>query len=102
MSGRRIQLVLTENASRDLQQIQDFTLESWGQEQATGYDDAILKALETIREHPNLGIARSELGSGFRSLRVKSHNILYRVTGDTVVVHRILHQRRDVTPDHLA
>ena len=99
MSGRRLQLILTENASRDLEQIQDFPLGSWGQERATVSDDAMLQALETMRDHPNLGVARSELGSGFRSLRVKSHNILYRVAGDTVVVHRILHQRMDVRPE---
>jgi toxin ParE1/3/4 len=75
MSGRNRQLVLTDNASQDLQKIQAFSMESWGEGQAADYDNAILRALATIQEHPNLGKARSDLGSEFRSFRVKSHNI---------------------------
>jgi toxin ParE1/3/4 len=101
MSGRKFRFILSENASNDLQKIQDFSLESWGQEQATTYDDAILRALATIQEHPNLGVARGELGPGFRILRVKSPTISYRIAGDAIIIQRILHQRMDVTRERL-
>ena len=102
MSGRRLRFLLSENASLDLQRIQDFTQESWGQEQAVVYDDAIMQALTTIREHPNIGPARGELGSGFRSFRVKSHTIYYRIADDSMIIQRILHHRMDIKRERLA
>jgi toxin ParE1/3/4 len=102
MSGRSLQVTLSARASRDVRIIQRHTLKQWGQEQATFYDEAILRALETLREHPELGKIRDELGIGFRSYRVMRHSIFYRVIDDQILVHRILHQRMEVGPDAMS
>jgi toxin ParE1/3/4 len=73
-----------------------------GAQQATVYDEAIVRGLAMLRQRPNLGRDRSDLVPGLRAHPVGRHTIFYRVSGNALFVHRILHQRMDVTPDQLA
>lgn len=50
---------------------------------------------------PELGVGRSDLGSGYRSLGVGAHAIFCRVEHDRIEVIRILRQRMD-TGTHLS
>ncbi len=97
MSAPRRRLVLTELAAGDLKSIQRYSLEQWGAEQMTAYEDAIHHALDTLRDQPYLGRNRDDLLTGLRSLGIASHTIFYRIEGDNLVVQRILHQRLDAT-----
>jgi len=42
-----------------------------------------------------MGIERSDLLPGARSLPIESHTLFYRVTTDTVEIIRVLHGRQD-------
>jgi toxin ParE1/3/4 len=95
-------LALSRRASRDLRTIQHYSVRQWGTEQATVNDEALARALTALQDHPNLGQDRSDLVPGLRSYPVGSYMIFYRVAGGTLLVHQILHQRMNVTPEQLA
>ena len=101
MSAPSLHLALSRRASRDVETVQRYSVKQWGTEQAKLYDEAIVRALTILQEHPNLGRDRSDLLQGLRTHPVGSHIIFYRVFGDTLIIHRILHQRTNVTPDQL-
>jgi toxin ParE1/3/4 len=101
MSAPEFRLVLSRRASADIRTIQRYTARHWGPDQARVYDEAIVRALTMLQEHPDLGRDRGDLVPGLRSHPAGSHTIFYRVSGDTLTVRRILHQRMNVTPDQL-
>ena len=66
-----------------------------GQTQSESYLENIKEQLWTLTEQTLIGIDRSELLSGARSLPIKSHTLFYRVTPDTLEIIRVLHARQD-------
>lgn len=59
-------------------------------------DESILK----LADFPNMGSMLSEddyslLQRGYRFIVVGSYLIFYRIVDDTIIIHRILHGRRD-------
>ena len=60
------------------------------------FDDSISK----LADFPNLGSVLSEdeftlISSGYRFIVVHPYIVFYRIIDDTVIIHRILHSRRD-------
>tara|TARA_R110002072_G_scaffold165648_1_gene318848 strand:+ start:458 stop:757 length:300 start_codon:yes stop_codon:yes gene_type:complete len=89
------QLVIAPAAKTDLKDIYQYGLRQWGQTQSESYLENIKEQLWTLTEQPLIGIDRSELLSGARSLPIKSHTLFYRVTPDTLEIIRVLHARQD-------
>jgi plasmid stabilization system protein ParE len=46
---------------------------------------------DLLRRHPLAGQEASELGKGLRSLKHRSHRILYQVNKDEILIVRVLH-----------
>ena len=86
---------LTPAAQIDLEEIWDYTDESWGPEQAEGYLRELQKAIERIAVNPLIGKACDEIRPGYRKLASGSHVLFYRVD-DVVNIIRVLHGRMDV------
>ena len=82
-------------AKSDLRQISRQSRERWGAAQAFSYVSGITASLSRLTQMPELGVGRSDLGSGDRRLGVGAHAIFYRVELDRIEVIRILHQRMD-------
>lgn len=101
MSVPSLKLRITTRAARDFRSIQRYTLEHWGPDQVNAYSVAINLAFQVLRDLPHLGKARDELRLGVSSFPVERHTIYYRVRGDTLIVHRGLHQRVDATREPL-
>lgn len=58
------------------------------------------RQISSLAEFPNMGAVLSEddfplLQRGYRFIVVNPYLVFYRVIEDTVMVHRILHGRRD-------
>jgi toxin ParE1/3/4 len=70
-------------------------LEQWGEDQANAYQATFRRAIELLRDNPQLGVARDDLASGIRSHPVDRHTIYYRLKGDIVQIVRVLHARQD-------
>lgn len=90
-------VALARAAYADLEDIEAYTLETWGTDQCHEYIRALFQRFEQIAEHPGLGRTREELASGVKSLPHEQHVIFYEALPDgRCVVLRVLHARRDV------
>jgi toxin ParE1/3/4 len=90
-----LQLVITPAATADLKDIYQYGQCKWGQIQSEHYLENIKEQIWGLREYPLIGIDRSELLSGTRSLTVESHTLFYRVNLDSLEIIRVLHGRQD-------
>jgi toxin ParE1/3/4 len=88
---------LTNEALKDLDEIWAYTYEKWSVDQADRYYNLIIDEIEYIVSNPLLGKSIDHIKEGYRSSKVKSHLVFYRIGLDkTVEIVRILHQRMDV------
>jgi len=89
------QLVIAPAAKTDLKDIHQYGLRQWGQTQSESYLEDIKQQIWALTEQPLIGVDRSELLSGARSLPIESHTLFYRDKFDTVEIIRVLHGRQD-------
>ena len=87
-------------ARDDLAAIDEYGVDQFGDIVASEYSGGLADALELLSHHPDAGQARPEFGKNIRCKVHRKHRILYRVTGDSVFVERIMHHSRDI-PRHL-
>jgi toxin ParE1/3/4 len=89
---------LSRQASRDLEEIWMYTVETWSEEQADRYYNLLLDEIEYLAKHPQAGKDQGHIREGYLRSRMKSHYIFYRINSDEKLVEiiRILHQRMDV------
>lgn len=90
---------LRPRAIADLDEIWDYTVETWNEVQAERYVLGLRDDLELLAEQPGLGRARDELHSGLRSSIYSRHIIFYQRADWGVDVVRILHVSRDIGRD---
>lgn len=104
---------LTRAADSDLENIRDYTLNTYGQKQADAYDRLIKQAFRDLMRdaHRPGSRNRDELAAGIRSYRIElskssansavkspRHIVFYfTAQSDTLVVSRVLHEARDHT-----
>lgn len=90
-------LVFTPAAKADLKEIYRYGLQQWGQDQSLRYLEKLKNKLWSLTELPFMGVERSALVVGMRSLSVESHIVFYRVTTNQIDIVRVLHARQDLT-----
>jgi toxin ParE1/3/4 len=88
-------IVLRPKARQDLREIWNYTLQTWGPDQADEYLQQIQQALEKIAEAPLLGSDRGYVRPGLRKISAGSHAVYYFHDDRIVRVSRILHGKRD-------
>ncbi|HTN40607.1 MAG TPA: type II toxin-antitoxin system RelE/ParE family toxin [Asticcacaulis sp.] len=87
--------VLSRKAEADLTAIVDFSLETFGIEQARLYYDGLINAFNRIAGHPQVGAAFDYIKPNTRRWVHGSHVIYYRMDASSVFIRRILHQSQD-------
>lgn len=90
-----LRLVVSERAEADLRQIWLYTFDAWGEVQADRYLDELANGLSRCGVKPERGRERDDVRPGYRSVLVGKRLIFYQVTGDAVVVQRVLHGSMD-------
>jgi toxin ParE1/3/4 len=95
-----LRIVQSALAEQDLVDIWVFTAEQWSFEQADSYLEVLVAGFERLTEHPQLGIARDDLRTGYRALTINQHIAFYTVVSDDIQIIRVLHKSVD-TPRHL-
>lgn len=83
---------LTRSAQQDLTAIRRYSEQTWGQEQAKKYLQAMRGTIELLVEFPAQGVARPDVGEGVFSFPYASHTLYYRIEKQ-LVVFAVLHQR---------
>lgn len=61
--------------------------------------DTFQQAFERLLIYPESGQRRDDISPGLRHLTLGNHLILYRYDGEAVTILRVLHGRRNITPD---
>lgn len=82
-------------ARADLEEIWDYTVKRWDDDQAELYVRRIKAAVEIVATDPRLGRSCDDIRAGYYKYRAGSHVLFYRLTGNGIDVVRILHERMD-------
>jgi toxin ParE1/3/4 len=85
--------VFSPRAEADLGEIWDFTVKTWGEEQAENYIRLLVSAIETVAQNPRRGRPCNEVRKGYRQYLAGSHIIFFRKIKGGIDVARILHGR---------
>jgi toxin ParE1/3/4 len=91
---------LSARARRDLDEIRDRTIATWGRAQWQVYYRGLGAAFRRIAADPGCGRPRNMIGPGMRSLVYEKHLIFFAPVasfGGQPVILRILHQRRNLS-----
>ena len=89
-------LRISRAAQADLRDIRIYSKASFGVAVARVYLDGLHEVFGSVRTHPLIGVARSNLGACVRAFRYKLHRIYYDVGGEIVDILRVLHHARDI------
>lgn len=83
-------------ARGDLAGIGEFSAAHFGEHVADEYMRGFTEAFELLGSYPLSGEARPDYGKGERCKMHRSHRILYRISGNTVFVQRVLNHSQNV------
>jgi len=83
---------LSRRAEKDLLDIGAYTIEEWGEAQATRYLEEIEACCERLADNPDLGRSCDYVRRGLRRLEHGKHVVFYRREPGGILVSRFLHQ----------
>ena len=86
---------LSRLAARDLAEIADYTINTFGIAQARQYRDGLHDCFQKLANKPELGRDASELAPRLKRYAYQSHMIFYTVQDKSITIIRVLHQRMD-------
>lgn len=89
-------LSLSRRALRDVQEIESYSIEKWGQAVADEYIDTIQAALNLLRDNPGLLRTPPKFPKTFAFYRVKQHFLVCTVRDEAVFVLTIKHGAMDL------
>lgn len=96
----RYDVLLTEGAERDLEELYDYIAEFDSPENADHVLDRLMEVIEGLATFPERGAYRKELlALGIREYRqafFEPYTVIYRVIGKQVVIYLIADGRRDM------
>ncbi len=88
-------------AERDLLGIAEYTLRTWGADQAVVYMDALEACCQSLADHPELGRACDDISPRLRRMEHGRHVVFYREKAGGILISRILHRRMLPDPDRI-
>jgi toxin ParE1/3/4 len=83
----------SRRAEADLLSVADYTLRTWGEDQAIRYIDDLESCCQMLGDNPALGRVGDDVRPGLRRMEHGRHVVFYRETAGGILVSRILHQR---------
>lgn len=96
----RFQVLLTQDAERDLEDLYTYIAESDSLKNAEHVFDRLIEATESLASTPDRGSQPKELRSlgvqEYRQVFFKPYRIIYRVLGEQVIIYVIADGRRDM------
>lgn len=88
------ELRVSREAERNIDDILQYTLKTWGNGQAMTYYTMLWDAFCRIQTFPEIGKQASPDSSQVRELVLEYHTIVYRYRDSTVTILRIVNPRR--------
>ena len=87
---------LTPQAQADLDEIWNYTAETWNIDQAETYMLSVDSTMKLLATHPTLGRSLSDIREGYFKFPAGSHLLVFRMTNEAIEFVRILHKSSDV------
>jgi toxin ParE1/3/4 len=91
-----VKLAVSRRADADIQQIADYTLAKWGEEQARRYVGGLWREMEALARSAAVGQDVDGLPVEIRRSTYESHFIVFVHDGETLLIARVLHRRMDM------
>jgi len=85
---------LGPRGASDLAEIFDYTVDTWGEEQAESYVEELARCFQLLADSPGLGRACDLIFPAIRRFEQGKHVIFYKPERNGILVSRILHQSR--------
>ncbi len=95
--ARKAKLFLTDRAIADLQDIEAYTINTWGDAQAAKYLDAFDRFFGLVEAEPGI-LLQVPVIDTLMTHRVESHVVVCTKWNDDVLVLTIVHAGRDLIP----
>ena len=91
-----VEVILTPQARDDLDQIDRFSIENFGEAVATDYMQGFFAAFVRLAEYPESAPLLPRITPPTRSLTYRSHRIIHDYEVGRVVIIRVFHHSRDI------
>lgn len=88
-------LRLSRRAQADLENIWNYTLAAFGEDQALAYLSVLEDGVAILLSHPEIGRSADHIKPGYRAFTKDHHVIYYLVSDEHIDVIGILHERMD-------
>ena len=85
----------TQNAEYDLEEIIDYTVQQWNEQQALRYLDGLETQGQRLADNPDIGAKRDSIAEGLLSFPYESHILYYFKMPHGITILRVLHQSMD-------
>ncbi|MBK8851242.1 MAG: type II toxin-antitoxin system RelE/ParE family toxin [Saprospiraceae bacterium] len=90
-------IVFTNKAKQDLQQIWNYTYDTWSEKQADKYFEDIIARCNNLEYNFERGKDYSKLIPNLKGVKCNRHIIFYRILAQQVIeIARILHEEMDI------
>ena len=86
---------LSLSADADIAEIADYTIKTFGIEQAHRYRDGLERTFQMLAKYPKRGRNAAQFAPGLRRWEYDSHVIFYVPDEQGVLIARVLHNRMD-------
>lgn len=93
-SSRRVSV--SASAERDIRDILQYTLETWGERQHRTYAAQLATGIERIAAFSGIGHEIHARRPEVRGFRVRHHTIVFRADAESVTILRVAHERMDL------
>jgi toxin ParE1/3/4 len=87
--------IVQEQAAGDLQHIAEDGIRNFGEHHARRYTNTLLDAFDRLAVTPYMAPVRQAASGEVRLMPCGSHNILYVIDNEEVVILRVLHGLQD-------
>ena len=95
MSDKVYSIKISEDAYDDLTDIQQFTLEAFGENQLLKCESLLNDAMILIRSNPRIDHSRPDIPNEHLAWPIGEHIFIYRIEDTIIYVVRVLHNRMD-------
>ncbi len=96
MASRKIEVVLSRRALRDIEQIDAYSVETFGKTVADEYIADIDRSIGLLSENPGLLRCSPELSGRLRFYRVRHHFLLCDIIDSRVYILAVVHGNMDL------
>jgi toxin ParE1/3/4 len=90
------QFYLTQRALLDLIEIEEHSIEKWGQTQTDIYMSEMYQGFESIARNPDIGLIRKARSFPFHMARIGKHFAVYKSFENYIVIATILHSKQNI------